>query len=291
MGCPTVTAPGGQFRTLYKGWILGAALVKDKLCILDFDRDKNKDTVLVIGLNGKVIRKLKFDEAPLAGSNHAVYTSADGHINAYDLKGKLVRRMGSLGSKSSQFGRNVSEEGEDWPGPQYMAARNGMVYGYDIASNSIKQFTESGKFVRSIGLSALSKYELDRFAVDNSGTFYVSAMKKDGSDAGVLCLSSNGKLLRTIGSRGEGIGQFHRDKDWESGSYYGPGVITCGSDGKLYVVDSNTHEIEIFNPSGKALQTIPRHSAAYSITSLSVSKDGALYITGSDGVFAWKSKW
>ena len=86
----------------------------------------------------------------------------------------------------------------------------------------------------------------------------------DNGLGSVLVFETSGKLLRTIGSRGQGRGQF---KDISA--------VTVAPSGDILVADSR---IQVFNPAGEFLREIfPQVSNTTSIDPISMNKARDLF--------------
>jgi DNA-binding beta-propeller fold protein YncE len=122
-----------------------------------------------------------------------------------------------------------------------IAPARGEVYVCDNTSRRVMVYDLDGKFLRSLG----SKKVFDRptgIAASPDGTklYVVDTGGLTSMNHHVVVLdSTTGEVLQTIGSRGNGPGQFNL-----------PLLDAVGPDGTLYVVDGGNFRVEAFNPDG-----------------------------------------
>jgi tripartite motif-containing protein 71 len=113
----------------------------------------------------------------------------------------------------------------------------------------MQQFTSSGKFLRIVCFANLgikncpqaTTFDVQPFgiALDAKGNIYVTNQYPLGGGNNVVKFSSKGKYLATIGSSGNGDGQFND-----------PEGIAIDSAGNIYVVDTGNDRVEKFNRDG-----------------------------------------
>ena len=104
--------------------------------------------------------------------------------------------------------------------------------------DKISFISRDGERIRSIDTTSVRSgirwYKLDPrgVAVDEDGNIYVT----DEESHRLSKFNSDGKLVKTVGGKGDRTGQFH----WPCG-------IALSKDNKLFVCDSVNHRIQVFN--------------------------------------------
>lgn len=123
-------------------------------------------------------------------------------------------------------------------------SKQGEVYVADILARRVLVYNLNGTYLRTLGSDELFRRP-DGVAISPDGTrlYVVDVGGISNNDHRVQVLDPNtGKLLQTIGTRGEGDGQFNL-----------PLQAATGPDGTLYVVDGGNFRVEAFDPTGKFL--------------------------------------
>jgi len=225
----------------------------------------------------------------VGGPTGLIYAAGQGSIFAVNSRDQEVLSFGSLGKRPDQFSKGGDRYGNLVDGPQYLAVGpKGDIFAYDQGTQTVKHFDSKGKFLNSFTSDVIKRKNVTGFAADAQDHVYLSLVGKlDKAEGFVACYSASGHLVRTLGSLGNGVGQFLLDKDNAGTS--GPEAIAIGADGKIYVGDSYGAEVEIFDKTGKPLKTLPieqRNYPGYVIYGLAVDKQGNLYGATETGLFA-----
>lgn len=278
-------------------WILphacvSVAAVGPYVCVQGGDEDNYLDFELLTG-KGKHVRSMnKLGDYFVGGPTGFLYYSYGGRIHVVDQRDREVRQFGSYGKRADQFTKGGTIWWHDKDGPQYLAiGSKGDIYAYDEGSDSIKHFGAKGKYINTIGKDFLKKKSVSGLAVDSHDNVYVSCIPRDAVGAYVACLSRTGKVLRTFGSIGEGVGQFHVMRNGSDSP--GPGALAIGPGDLVYVSDMAGVEVEVYASSGKPLKTLnigEPQDASFIIYGLAVDKRGTLYGATTMGVFARKRR-
>ena len=241
--------------------------------------------------SGKHIRSLlgRFSEIFVGGANGLVYSSSNGSIHISTDRGKELRHFGSFGNHADQFTKGGKVWWEDYEdGPQYMAVGpTGDVYAYDQGSRSIKHFSDKGRFLGVVKPNILSDVNVFDLAVDSLDNVY-AACQSDKPQGFVVCISPSGKVLRTFGSIGEGVGRFYLEENAASG----PSAVAVGPDGLIYVADENGGKVEVFSSSGQPLKTLKfaRRDDGMLIYNIAIDKSGTLFVGSRYGLFSRKKR-
>jgi DNA-binding beta-propeller fold protein YncE len=105
-------------------------------------------------------------------------------------------------------------------------------------------------------------------AVDKSHIYIV-----DGGNHRVVVFNHDGEYQYTIGSEGEGPGQFS-----------GPVGIDAGADGRIYIADLGNYRIQIFDIEGTFLSSFQVKSEGKLIRPVDVAAGGGneIFVTGND---------
>jgi tripartite motif-containing protein 71 len=142
---------------------------------------------------------------------------------------KPIAQFGTYGTKSGEFnepsGLFVTEKGD--------------IYVSDCFNKRIQVFDRAGSFQKAF---VIPEARCPRgLALHASGRLYVA----DQSDQ-LFVLNEEGKVIRSISSRGQGTGQLLQPTN----------LALHGN--KLYIVDEGNNRISIFDVDGRPLQTIGR---------------------------------
>ena len=117
----------------------------------------------------------------------------------------------------------------------------GNLFVADGKLRQVIEFAPSGKFIASFGTAATLETPADAAVDSQRKLLYVVDSK--GHRVQVFALA-DGKLVRTIGERGNDPGKFNY-----------PSSVALGKDGKVYVVDSLNFRYQVFDAEGKFLAT------------------------------------
>lgn len=159
--------------------------------------------------------------------NCYVTDSVKAKVYKYSPKGEY---LGALGGSAVEFQRPAG----------IAIGRNDHKYVADVLLNKIQIFDSKDRFLRDFPDPEHAK-ELNRpvnVAVDPAGLVYVT----DAFNFAVKIFDQSGKLVRSIGSAGDGPGTFARPKG-----------IALDSESHLYIIDANFDNYQIFNQQGQLL--------------------------------------
>jgi sugar lactone lactonase YvrE len=148
------------------------------------------------------------------------------------------------------WGRQGDAPGEFSSPIGIAVSRKDEVYVTDANNARVQKFTADGMH---LGGFDLPRDRPERraslaggIAVDHSGQIYVSFMQQDR----VAVYADDGRLLRELGRRGTGDGEFR-----------GPGGIVLAPDGAVYVADQRNHRVQRFGPDGRFLGKWGEHGS------------------------------
>lgn len=144
-------------------------------------------------------------------------------------------------------GQRFRQFGEDEPGKLLKpvgitVSKQGEVFVADVAARRIFVFNPEGAYLRTLGSDELLRRPAG-VAISPDGTrlYVVDVGGLDNDDHRVQVFDAqSGAHLQTIGSRGEGKGQFNL-----------PLQAATGPDGTLYVVDGGNFRVEAFDSNGQ----------------------------------------
>ena len=143
-------------------------------------------------------------------------------IHVFDEQRKHIRSFGQQGSGNGQL---------DSPTGIAVDA-DGLVYVGNRRNHHIEKFRMDGTFVKQFGVGHLP----NPWGVTvNNKQFFVA----ESGNHRISIFTLEGQLIRTIGSRGSGPGQF----DY-------PSAVAISPDGDMYVTDESNHRVQVFSPDG-----------------------------------------
>jgi DNA-binding beta-propeller fold protein YncE len=164
-------------------------------------------------------------------SEGRIYATDVGRVFVFDEKNKKLSFIGdeaSTGKLAVPLGIAVSHDGK--------------VYVADSARKRVFVYDSKWDFLTAFG----KKGELDTptgVAIDEKrGKLYVADTKKH--DIMVYALA-DGKLLKTVGGRGEAVGKFNY-----------PTNIVLDKEGNIYVTDTGNFRVQVFDPDWKNIRTV-----------------------------------
>jgi len=143
----------------------------------------------------------------------------------------------------------------------------GRVYVTDAVDKRVVVYDRTGRFLNAWNPGDV----LDRptgIAIDEKrNRVYVVDTKKHH----VAILNMRGALIKTVGKRGTGLGQFNF-----------PSNVAVDKDGNFYVVDTLNHRVQVFSPDGKHKLTFGKNGDAPGNFArprgVSLDSDGNIYV-------------
>ena len=200
--------------------------------------------------NAKGVYRSQFSDSFDLPTGIAVHTGnvyvKDGNENCE------VDKLGSKGKYILQFG--TCSSGTIGPGifdntGAVATTATGNVWITSPDYYYMQEFDGAGKFLRIVCMANLglencpqaTNFDVQPFgiALDAKGNIYVSNVYPFSGGYNVVKFDRHGKYLATIGSAGNGNGQFND-----------PEGIALDSDGNIYVADSGNNRVEKFNQDG-----------------------------------------
>ena len=175
-------------------------------------------------------------------------------------------------------GGHFSQFGQDEPGRLQKPigitiSKQGEVFVADVTARRVLVYDLDGHYLRSLGSNELLRRPVG-VAVSPDGTrlYVVDVGGISNNDHRVQVFDpKTGTHLQTIGTRGEGKGQFNL-----------PLQAATGPDGTLYVVDGGNFRVEAFDPEGKFLFTfgeVGRFPGQFARPKgIATDKDGNIYV-------------
>ena len=143
-------------------------------------------------------------------------------IHVFDEQRKHMRSFGQHGSENGQLNSPTGIAVDD----------DGLVYVCNGNNSRIEVFGTDGTYVKQFGVGHLS-YPWG--VTLNNKQVYVA----DSGSNRISVFTLEGQLIRTIGSRGSGPGQFN----W-------PTAVAISPDGDMYIADNNNHRVQVLSPDG-----------------------------------------
>lgn len=172
-------------------------------------------------------------------------------IQQFTANGVFIRSWGSLGTQNGQFNE-----------PQSVAVTpDGAVFVADKQNDRIQQFTATGGFVRAWSVQRNAKATNKPSIVGMEGITALadgSLMLADSRNQSIQQYSADGTLLRTLGTKGSGDGQFS----------YPSGVAVYSADGTdtVVVADMSNHRVQKFVTRNKTSLTTTSAAGSVKIT-------------------------
>ena len=189
----------------------------------------------------------------IAPNGHTFIADYNTHqIHVFDEQRKHMRSFGQQGSGNGQLNSptGIAVDADE------------LVYVCNCCNNCIEMFRTNGTFVRQIGVGCLS-YPWG--VTVNNKQVYVA----DTENHRISIFTLEGQLIRTIGSRGSGPGQFN----W-------PSAVAISPDGDMYVTDYN-HRVQVFSPDGVFRREFGKGQLSYPLNIL-LTADGHVLVSNSN---------
>jgi len=229
----------------------GAALRDHKLYICDTDygavlvADLKDRSMAVFTAHGQGVLKLPLNIAIDAAGNFYVADSGRDQVVLFDKDENYVAAIGKLGEMK----------------PRDVAVSQDRIYIADIKSHNVHVYDKATlnplfTIPREPDAPNLTRrlFSPTNLALDAKGSLYVS----DTGAARVQVFdAANGTYLRSVGGRGDSLGQFALVKG-----------IAVDRESRLYAVDAMSQVVQIFNEQGKLLTWFGEPSGSQGTRSL-----------------------
>lgn len=185
-----------------------------------------------------------------------------------------VPLIGTLPTSTLQLRRTIGGKGTS-PG-QFVESRgvavdtNGNVAVVDAGAKRVDLFDKSGNFMRAIGTPGTGD---GQFVDPTAATF--------DSDGNLLVLDSETGWIHRFAHAEGFAGKF----GGPSGSFYHPRGIALDASGTIFIADTGTGRIAVYNANGEALRSLGEHGTKpgqlAEPTGVAVAPDGSLIVTDS----------
>jgi DNA-binding beta-propeller fold protein YncE len=215
--------------------------------------------------------------AERCGANSCAGSRLD-PILKFDSTGTLVRSFGA-GMLLSPHGIFVDKDGNVWvtdcactgtAEQRSTKDKDGQPLGHQVF-----KFSPDGKLLLTLGNSGGGRdsaffYQPNDVLVTPGGEIFVAEGHSSaaGANARILKFSSKGMLLKVIGTRGAGRGEFDQ-----------PHALALDSRGRLFVGDRSNNRIVILDQDGNFLAEWAQFSRPSGIY---IDKDDVIYVTDSE---------
>lgn len=221
---------------------------------------RDREHVIMTTIFGKEYAKMIFARPYDVASDSAgrVYVTdpANGHVHVLDMKKKEVTKL-----ENSRLGDTFGfPAGIDVDG-------SGQVFLAESHAGAVNVFSPEGAYLRSFGFGSLTRptgLDVD----EDRGVVYVV----DTDSHRIAFFTVSGELVRYLGERGAGPGQFNYPLD-----------IDHDGEGNLYVLDSLNARIQVFTPEGDFLRAFGERGTvlgSFQIAkAIAVSPAGQVYVT------------
>lgn len=216
--------PPEEPRYFYERTILGSTDVIEESATDRFRRFATGESVRGRGLDKP------FDVLALNGRIF-VSDTVSRRVAVFDFPGRRFYEIGTEG-----VGRLAKPLG-------LAADQAGRLYVVDATAKKIQVYDLDGNFQRRLDIADLAERP-SGLAVnaDGSRLYLVDTGGVSMEDHAVRVLDGEGRLLRSIGTRGSGEGQFNL-----------PLMVAVGPTGRVHVVDTGNFRIQVFDPEGTFL--------------------------------------
>jgi DNA-binding beta-propeller fold protein YncE len=171
------------------------------------------------------------------GANSCVGSDVDPIIEIDQRTGQVLRHFGK-GMFVQPHGLYVDKHGDVW-------VTDGQ--GKDDKGHQVFKFSADGKLLMTLGKAGVAGAGLDEFEAPNSvvvapnGDIFVGQGHYPAdSNSRIMKFDQHGKLLKVIGNRGSGPGEFIE-----------PHGLAMDSKGRLFVADRSNNRIQILDQNGK----------------------------------------
>ncbi len=172
----------------------------------------------------------------------------NGDVYVADLSNGRIAVFGADGNFKRNFGKLGPEPGKGKPGefnePSGVAVGpDGSVYVADSWNGRIQKFSPEGKPLGEYGGARYSFYSPRNVGTDRSGNIYVA----DTGNSMVKVIAPDGKIIKTLGGKGSGGGQFNE--------VFG---VAVNGKGEVFVADPGNKKIHKFSalPAGEFVSAV-----------------------------------
>jgi streptogramin lyase len=203
-------------------------------------------------------------------------------ILKFDANGKLIASFGQ-GLLIFPHGIYVDRDGNVWVtdgqddapqpagAPGAAASRSGPLPG-STRGHQVFKFSPEGKLLMTLGKAGGASapeyfYQPDDVLVAPNGDIFVSE-GHGGANSRVLKFNRDGKFLMAFGSKGSGPTNFDT-----------PHALAMDSRGRLFIGDRGNNRVQIYDQSGKLLDSWPQFSRP---SGLYIDKQDMLYSADSE---------
>lgn len=189
-----------------------------------------------------------------------------GRVFVSDTENGRILRFDANGLLEMSFGEQQLEQ------PYGVDVYRGRVFVADLTTTRIEVFSDGGDFLYTLaesGTDALGSFMPTVLAVDkNSGNIYFA----DVFEHRILVVDTDGNKKHEFGRPGSGVGELA----------YVNG-IALGSDGKIYVSDSNNARVQVFSADGENVFEVydgkEYEDGAFSLPrGIAVDRDGSVWV-------------
>lgn len=186
-------------------------------------------------------------------------------VLVFNSAGKIVSTWGS-GLFNFPHGFLLDKQGFIWISDSQSGGGKG---------NQVLKFTRNGKLLMSLGKAGEGGTGTDVFdqptsiAIAPNGDIFVSeGHTPTYGNSRIVKFSKDGKLIKIIGKKGRGEGEF-----------MGPHSLAFDSQGRLFVADRGNNRIQIINQEGRFLADWKQFGRP---SGLFITKDDTLYVADSE---------
>src|SRR2546425_11503142 len=201
-------------------------------------------------------------------------------ILKFDASGKLVKSFGA-GLLLFPHGIFVDRDGNVWvtdgqdDAPRAQGTQANTLLGPPpggTKGNQVFKFSPDGKLLMTLGTRGGAAapgffYQPNDVLVAPNGDIFVSE-GHGGANSRILKFSKDGKLIKSIGKKGAGPGEFDQ-----------PHSLAMDSQGRLFVGDRGNNRIQILDQDGKYLAEWKQFSRPSGIY---IDKQDTIYVTDSE---------
>jgi len=195
-----------------------------------------ENEALVVVEKGRIEKTIKIPDAAFV----SVAIDSNGFPWVIDRKENRLLKLGKDGQVLIKVGASGSREGYFSRPSDLLIGNDGLIYVADKGNNRIQVFNNEGVFLNAFSKASASQ-PLDApaaIAQDQSGNLYVLCEDRKI----VVCLASNGKIIREIGSGPAGADAFDDP------------VSLAVSGNELLVLDAGTKTVKVFTLDGRLIR-------------------------------------